>query len=391
MSARLRILQLITSLAGGAGLYAVELARGLDPDRFEVELAFGPGYPLDEAVRAEGLPHHVLGWTRAAGPASTLAGSLGVWRLLREGRYDIVHAHCSLAGAVGRPLARLARVPAVAFTVHAFAGHAGHPPWRRNLLTGIERMLDRSTDRYFVTTEVFRQELLARRICAPEKVDVIPLGIEAGPGPDPAARLLARQALGIDASRRVVAAAGRFEPQKGFAGLVEAFARVVVARPDALLVLFGDGPLRPSLERQVAHLRLGDHVRFAGWRPDVPSLLPAADVFCLSSRWESFGYVLLEAMAAGVPIVATRVDGVPEVLDGGRLGALVESASPARLADALCGLLGDAPRRRLLAQAGRDEVVGRYARQRVLALHARAYEAMAASARSAMFAGTVAP
>lgn len=391
MSGRLRVLQLITSLAGGAGLYAVELARGLDRGRFEVELAFGPGYPLDEDVQREGLPHHVLGWTRAAGPASTLSGSVDLWRLLRDGRYDIVHAHCSLAGAVGRPLARLARVPAVAFTVHAFAGHAGQPAWRRNLLTRVERTLDRFTDRYFVTTDTFRRELLARRIAASGKIDMIPLGIEPGPAPDAGSRARARLVLGIDGSRPVVAAAGRFEPQKGFGDLIDAFAAVVAAHPDALLVLFGDGPLRPAFERQVARLSLANHVRLAGWRPDVPALLPAADLYCLSSRWESFGYVLLEAMAAGVPIVATRVDGVPEVLDGGRLGELVDSASPRRIADGLCALLADPARRQALALAGRAEVVGRYARSRVLAMHAQAYEGMAQAARSSALAGTVAP
>jgi len=383
VSGRLRVLQLITSLAGGAGLYAVQLARGLDPERFDVELAFGPGYPLDETVMRENLAHHRLGWARDAGPVSTLVGTAGLWRLLREGRHDIVHAHCSLAGAVGRPLARLARVPRVAFTVHAFAGHPGHPAWRRQLLTRFERCMDRFTDQYVVTTDVFRQELAVRRIAAPGKVEVVPLGIEIGPEPHAQTRAIARALLGIAPGRIVVAAAGRFEPQKGFVDLIDAFALLVKACPEALLVLFGDGPLRTSFERQVAQLGLGEHVKFAGWCADLPAVLPAADLFCLSSRWEAFGYVLLEAMSANVPIVASRIDGVPEVLDGGRLGELVEPGSPARLAEAMGGLIADPARRAVLARLGRAQVEARYSIARMVVRHTQIYEAMMLSGQPA--------
>jgi glycosyltransferase involved in cell wall biosynthesis len=373
---RLRVLQLITSLAGGAGLYAWQLARHLDAARFESVIAYGPGYPLDARVAQERLAHRELRWTRAAGLASSAAGALDVWRVLRAGRYDIVHTHCSLAGAVGRPLARLAHARSV-FTVHAFASHEHQPPLRRRLLLGAERLLDRWTDAYCVTTEAFRRELIERRIAAAERIEVIALGIDPPAPPDPAARRRARAALGIEEGQRAIFAAGRFEPQKGFDLLLDAFERVHCADGQARLVLFGSGPLEEALRARAARAALGHAVRFPGWRDDYPAFLAGADLYCLSSRWEAFGYVLLDAMAAGVPIVATRVGGVPEVLHGGRYGTLVEPGDPAALAAALAAALHPDPARRPVLEEARRRVASEYSLGRMIERHAGLYERLA--------------
>ncbi len=272
-------------------------------------------------------------------------------------------------------------MPHILFTVHAFASHRLQPALKRRLLAAVERALDRVTDGYGVGTRTFRGELERRRIADASRVEVIPLGIEFGHAPDAADIARARAALGLGAHERVIAAAGRFERQKGFAHLIDAMARVAAAAPDAHLLLFGDGPLRPQLEAQAASLGLGKVIRFAGWRDDLPALLPAAEVFCLSSLWEAFGYVLLDAMAARVPIVATAVDGVPEVLDGGRLGALVAPADPAALADALLQLLADPRRRAEWADAGRRELESRYPVASMIRRHEAWYERLASPDR----------
>ena len=128
---RIRILLVTTSMAGGAGLYAYQLARDLDRTRFDLRLAFGPGYPLDRAVAGENLPHHILGWSRNLNPIRTVAGTVDLVQLLRREPVDILHAQCSLAGAIGRPLGRLFRVPHVVFTCHAFASRDYQPAWRQ--------------------------------------------------------------------------------------------------------------------------------------------------------------------------------------------------------------------------------------------------------------------
>jgi len=374
---RIRVLQLITSLAGGAGLHAVQLAHQLDPQRFDVELAFGPGYPLDAKAHGSAVTHHQLRWTRTATPKSVMLGTLDLWRLLARRQYDIVHTHCSLAGALGRPLARLARVPQVLFTVHAFASHADQSPIKQRMLLCIERMLDRFTDGYCVSTETFKANLIQQRITTAARVNVIPLGIEIQADPTPAQIDDARTELGLAADDLAIASAGRFERQKGLAHLIDAMPAVLAVVPNARLVLFGDGPLRADLEAQSVRLSLTHAVRFVGWRDDLASVLPAVQVFCLASLWEAFGYVLLDAMAARVAIVATRVGGVPEVLDGGRLGKLIASADPDALARALIELLGDSQRRSELAASGRAELESRYPIALMIQRHEALYQRLA--------------
>ena len=363
---RIRVLQVITSLAGGAGLYAYQLTRHLDPSRFDVKLVFGPGYPLDEVVERERLPHTKLAWTRRLNPLATLRGTYQLAQILRMQRFDIVHTHCSLAGAVGRVLARRFKVPHVLFSVHAFASHDYQPAWRKRLFLMIERWLDRYTDYYLVSTGVTKQQIVAKRISTADRVSVVPLGIDILALPLDAERPRARARLGLADDALTVATAGRLEQQKGVIYLLRAFARVHAALPAARLVIFGDGPLYSALRAETDRLGLDCVVVFAGWRTDLDVLLPGCDVFCLPSLWETFGYVLLEAMAARLPIVATRVDGIPEVTGDGQCALLVPPANAGALAAALIALLKDGAQRAMLAELGRQRVERGYTLARMI-------------------------
>ena len=372
---RVRILQVITSLAGGAGLHAVQLARYLDPERFDVWLAFGSGYPLDAAVKAERLPHVELRWPRALHPWRTVQGSFDLLRLLQRESFDIVHAHCSLAGAVARPLARLMRRAVVMFTVHAFAAHERQGALKRAVLGGVERGLDHCTDRYVVSTGHYRDEMIARRIAQRDRIEVIPLGIALPPlersGPD--ARRRARAELGLDESHEVVMFSGRLETQKGLVFLLQAWAALVARRPLARLVLLGDGPLHHELVRSAASLGIADSVRFAGWRDDAAALLVAADLFCLPSLWEAFGYVLLEAMAAGVPILASRVGGIPEVLAEGEFGRLCPPGDAPALAAGIAAALNEREALAAVAEKAKAHLHAQHDVMRMVQRHADVY------------------
>ena len=379
---RLRVLQVITSLAGGAGLHALQLAQRLDAARFDVTLAYGTGYPLDAVVQQQRLPHRVLRWQRRLRPWHTAQGLLDLGRLLRDGRFDIVQAHCSLAGAAARALAPLlcARPHRRLFTVHALAAHEGQPAWRQALLTGVERALDGLTDHYVVTTRRYRDELRLRGIAAPDKVSVIPLGI-APPAPLP--RSEARRRLGLQPDDEVVMFSGRLEPQKGLPVLLQAWALLQPRRPRARLVVIGDGPQRKALQAQVPAGAAGASVLFAGWQADAPALMPAADVFCLPSLWEAYGYVLLEAMAAGVPIVASDVGGIPEALGEGRWGRLCPPGDAQALAEALLQRLADPAAGAGTVVAARRHVQQAHGLHTMVARHARLYEQLAGDGRPA--------
>jgi glycosyltransferase involved in cell wall biosynthesis len=249
----------------------------------------------------------------------------------------------------------LCRVPHVVFTCHAFASRDYQPAWRKRAYLAIERAMDRYTDRYFASSNAIRELLVSKRIARAERVTVIPQGIDLPPPPTPQARQAAREALAADPDDLVVVWAGRLEEQKGLIHLLRAWPGVITALPRARLVLLGDGPLRGFLQAQAGRLGIAGTVQFLGWRNDVAALMPGADVFCLPSLWESFGYVLLEAMAAGVPVVASAVEGIPEVV-GDHCGILVPPADPPRLTDALVEALRDSARRETMARAARQRV-----------------------------------
>lgn len=356
MKKPLKILHVITSLAGGAGAYVVDVARDADPERFEITLAFGPGYPLDPVAHALPIETATLSWTRSLSPFATLKGAIDVHRLIATHKPDILHVHCSLAGVVGRMLGRLHGVPVILFTVHALASRDHQPALKKWLYLLIERFMDRFTDYYIVATRLYGRAVVERKIAAPSKLRVVPLSIPVPPLPTNDDRLAARRALGFQDSVAVIVAAGRMERQKGFEYLIRAMPDILSEKPNARLVILGDGPLQPDLLAIVAELRLEDTVKFAGWRDDARNLMAAADVFCLSSLWESFGYVVLEAMAVQVPIVATKVDGVPEVVDFGSCAELVEPGSPSQLAHAIVKFLNDPAASERIARNGRQRL-----------------------------------
>ena len=374
---RVRVLQLITSLAGGAGWHVYQLARHLDPSRFEVSVAFGPGYPLDERFKEEGLPHHILHWTRGLNPVSTLHGAWDVHRLLKRERFDVVHVHCSLAGALGRVAATTCRVPNVLFSVHAFASRDYQPRMTQRLFLAVERAMDRHTDKYCVFTDVIGRQVVAKGISSPGKIVVIPHGMDIPPAPSEADRHAARARLGLGDDELAVGTSGRLEKQKGIVYQIRAFRTVADRNPRARLLILGDGPLRHSLEDESRKLGLQKVVRFLGWRDDLPEILSGLDVFCLSSLWETFGYSTLEAMAMALPIVATNVDSTPEVIGGESCGLLVKPESPEALAEAIVSILEDPGRRKSMAEGARRRAETEFTLRRMISRYEELYESLA--------------
>ncbi len=206
----------------------------------------------------------------------------------------------------------------------------------------------------------------------PERFATVANGV--APLRDRMDRDAARAALGLDARQPVVLTVGRLTHIKGQCHLVDAVPGVLARFPDLAVVLLGDGPLREVLEKRAAGLGVGGAVRFPGHRTDARQLLAAADVFVLPSRHEGMPLVALEAMEAGLPVVATRVIGSEEVVEDGVTGALVPPADPAALEAALAGLLADPDLRRRQGDAGRRRYLARFTRRRMARDTAAMYE-----------------
>jgi len=351
MTRPLRLLHVINSLElGGAETRLVSLLKGLDRRRFAPEVAYflGPGTLVGELEEA-GVPCSKFPLDRL--PSAPLFGQpvpplLGLARTLRRGRFAICHTHLVHAGLLGRFAARLASTPVLVHTQHC-AFHSKELTWFYRL--------DRRT--WWMNRAIIAlSEAIARYVREHRprmRVEVIRTGI------DPAAfaageeqRASARQRMGIPEGTAVIGTVANFRDQKGYGVLVPALARVRQSYPNFVAIFAGHGPLRDQVWRSLAEHGLEKQVRIIGTVRDVREVLHALDLFVLSSHWEGFGKVLIEAMASGLPVVATRVEAIPEVVPEGVAGLLVRPGDPYALAEAILSLLGDPERSRALGANG---------------------------------------
>ena len=351
---------------GGAQYNTLHTAADLAPDRYESELATGlqggvEGSLLEEARARCRLLHEVGDLVREVSPARDVRALAMLVRLMRAGRYDIVHTHTSKAGLLGRVAAVMAGVPVVVHTPHGhiFHGYFGRPQ------TAVYRCLEaaaaRHTDRIITLTERGAREHVEAGVGPPELFVPIHSGVDVAAYERPTrGRAVVRRELGIADSASVLIAVGRLAPVKGHEVLLRAMVGVVRERPGVVLLLAGDGPQRGFLEELARQLGLGGSVRLLGLRADVVDLLHASDVFCLPSHNEGMGRVVVEAMAAGVPVVASGVGGVPELIEDGRTGVLVAPADEGALCAGILRVLGNGPAAADMAVRARAEVAPRY-------------------------------
>ena len=358
----MRILHLITRLDRGGSATNTLLTVAGFPSLFGQSLIYGrtrefPQLALNlrQQVEMMELPDLV----RSPSPLKDLVAFWKIYRLLRRGRFDLVHTHTSKAGLLGRIAARMAGVPHIVHTPHgqAFNGYAGR------MLTTLFVLLDRwaatFTDRIIGLTDQEIRDNLERRIGRPEQFVSIPSGIDLKRferrEKEPAD---VKASLGLSPSSRLIGSVGRLDPVKGHTYLLDAFAVLAPRFSDLHLALVGDGELLPELQSRAQQAGLTDRVLFLEWREDVPDLLLAFDLFVFPSLSEGMGRGLVEAMAAGLPIVATRVCSIPEVLAEGEAGCLVEPANSLALARGIETLLLDPELRSRLAKAARERAKG---------------------------------
>lgn len=330
-----RILHVITRLDAGGSATNTLLTVARLSGAFRQTLIYGrtrqlPRLTSELRGHAEILELPEL--VREAAPVRDLAALLKLYRFIRRGRFDLVHTHTSKAGILGRVAARLARVPRIVHTPHGhiFWGYAGKV--RTEVFVLVERWAASFTDRIVGLTDCEIRHYLARRIGRPGQFVSIPSGVELDRLAPPGRREELRSALGLPPGARLLGSVGRLEPVKGHRYLLEAFRLLAPRHPTLYLAFVGDGALGPELGARAREDGIADRVLFLGWRDDVSALLAALDLFAFPSLNEGMGRALVEAMAVGLPIVASRAGGIPEVLGDGEAGLLVEPGSAPALA-----------------------------------------------------------
>jgi len=283
-----------------------------------------------------------------------ISGLWRLWKLLMQGKFDVVETFTPDSNLLGLPLAWLAGIPA------RIATHRGKienfPMWREKLHSWIINAGIANT--LIAVSEQTKQKAIADGI-KPERVSVILSGIEPL-DTQSINKDEVRKELGIVPTDIFLLAVGRLMVQKGHDVLIQAVSRVVESFPNIKAGICGDGPLRSQLASQIVALGLSNHVKLLGMRSDISLFLTAADIFILPSRWEGLSRALLEAMASGLPPVATRVDGAQEVITNGIHGLLVHPDNPDELANSIIQLLENTDLRKRIGKAAQAHILQNY-------------------------------
>lgn len=359
----LRVLNIITRMILGGAQETVLLACDLiDRERFTCEILTGPQTgaegSLHDEVRTRDIPLHVEpALVRELNPLKDALALARLTRFLLRGRYDIVHTHTAKAATLGRIAARMAGVPMVVHTVHGWVFTAEHPASHSWAYLQLERMLAPLCNALVVVAENDRDEGLALGVGRRSQYVLIRSGIELDGYRDVSlSRAEARRRIGLPEDAFVVGTVGRLSPPKCPEVAVAAFRRVAGELPQAHLVVVGDGRQRGEVEAEVRRLGLADRVHMLGLRQDVPQLLRAFDAYLLTSSHEGLPRTLPQAMAAGLPIVATRVGGVPNAVVDGQTGWLADAGDAEALAERLLRLAAAPGRAAQMGEAGRAKV-----------------------------------
>jgi len=344
---------------GGAEEHILTLLRGLDRRYFRLHLVCTPA--VAEKIQPDLPPDVELIPLRLRHPKD-LGAARQLDRILRERRVDILHSHLFYSSLFASPLGWLCRVPVILETPHV------REQWRRGWLKSrffVDRFAGRFVDYYIAVSDANARYLIEEKGLPPQKVVVIHNGSDLerfDPAHQPPPGL--KSSLGFGATDPVLLILGRLEPQKGHRVLLEALPAVRAEFPRVRLVCVGEGGLRVELENRARQLGLTDAVRFVGYQTNVTDWLALADLTVLPSFYEGLPLVAVESLAAGRPVVATEVDGTPEVVLDGRTGLTVPPGNAERLAQAIARLLRDAELCRRFAQAGRQWVRERFSRER---------------------------
>jgi glycosyltransferase involved in cell wall biosynthesis len=375
---RRSVLLLITRMnIGGPAGQVLALAKSLGADVPALLAAGRPG-PDEGELTDPSVPVRRVPLVRPVRPATDLHALLSVGALLHETGAGVLHTHMAKAGAVGRlaaisSLNRRAR-PRLVHTYHGHVleGYFGRTEQRAFL--GLERRLARKTDVLIAVSPEVRDELVDLGVGRPGQYRVLPIGLDltrlvqvGGPG-GPTGKL--RAALGLPDHVPLIGVLGRLVPIKDHSTLFHALLEV----PGAHLVVLGDGELRRDLESLSRELHIAERVHFTGWWTDVAAALADLDVVALSSRNEGTPVALIEALAAGRPVVATDVGGVRHVVQDGETGWLSPAGDAVALGQLLRRALSNGATPESMAQEGRRRVVGRFGAQRMVADHLALYQ-----------------
>jgi len=360
-----------TSGPGGAEMIVKRLASSLDPGRFRsVVCLFRPGW-LYDASKAQGIPTSVIG----INGAFDLRWARAFAAHIRKERVSVIHAHEFTANAYGSLVGQILGIPVIA-TVH------GKNYFAEQLKRRLAYRFASRVSRMVAVSQDLKQFIVRQAGVAEHRVNVIYNGTDiAGLAPTDQLRAI-RADLRLDEYDHVIGSVGSLYPVKGQIHLINALPEIVRACPKTVLLLVGQGELEQVLKVEVAKRNVDAHVRFLGFRSDVPALLSLFDVFVLPSLSEGLSMALLEAMAAGKPVVATNVGGNPELVVDGDTGFLIDAESPESISNRVVQVLRDKQRAGRMGDSGRRRAQDKFSFRAMVDRYQKCYEQATTGRRS---------
>jgi glycosyltransferase involved in cell wall biosynthesis len=339
---RLRVAHIITRLElGGAQQNTLYTVSHLDRNLFEPFLITGKGGILDEeAQKLDGVSVHFCpSLVREIGPATDWAAYRELKSLLSRLRPDVVHTHSSKAGVLGRFAAQAAGVPVVIHTYHGFGFHRFQNPIVLRFYVEVEKKACRRAHHLVFVSQAnldWAKELGLTSGCG---TSLIRSGVKTQPLLDARRTDHIRQALGVSSEKKAVGMIACLKPQKDPLTFVEAADLVTQKRSDAFFFLIGDGELRPQVQKRVSRMKHPERFQLLSWRRDIPELLASLDLTVLTSLWEGLPRVIPEATIAGVPVIASDIEGNREIVHEGRNGALAQPRNAPDFAERIIAAL----------------------------------------------------
>lgn len=370
---QITVLHVVGPTSGGIKEYVTSLVTNTDTTRFDLVVASS----IPFLTNVEHIEHVHIDLRFRTIPTS-------IWRLCRvltNRDVHVIHTHGLKANLAGVIAAKLSRQGHVIYTVHGGISFSEEQPIKAKLYAILERILTKYNARVITVSNLLRQELQKRAQRNDESTITIYTGIDEHRLEPKIDIETMRQSFHIPMNSNVIGTIARLAPQKGLCYLIKAMKQVIHSKPNTILVIAGDGPLRDELEDLASEEDVLSHIRFLGFVQDIGSLLELIHVFVLPSWTEGLPITILEALLAGKAVVATKVGGIPEVIENERNGLLVEPRNPDVLAAQILRLLDDDELRTRLGDTGRRIVKDRFSIEHMVAEYCSIYEEVVPSKR----------
>lgn len=374
---KIKVLHLITHMGfGGSQDNTLLTVKGHSRERYEVHLASGQDFTDWESRGRDGADAFFIisELCRSIQPKADMRALNHLTKLIRKQNYHIVHTHCSKAGTLGRIAARRAKVPIIIHTFHCFGWKVARTvytrPWqpytsfiKKQFYILIERYAASLSDALITVSELNKQEAIEKKLAPSEKFTNIYSGIDFSRFEVNVDRIQKCRSLDVSPERAIIGTIGRLSIQKAPLDFIAAAKMVLQQKPNIQFIMIGDGPLASEVHRAI-----GDEqrIKVLGYRDDVAEILSILDMFVLSSLWEGLGRALTEAMFVGVPVAATAVDGVPQLVTHLQTGLLSPPEDAAQLAKNIVWLIDNPLEAQRMTKNAKSRVVPAFGADRMV-------------------------